>query len=84
MDAETVRAFLEEHFQYGSSDPDRAHALYHEDAVLEFPQSGERFEGVDRDDKIIRETIYVSEGWDAPEWRASGPRRREPGRSCAG
>jgi hypothetical protein len=28
--------------------PDRAgdHQLYHEDAVLEFPQSGERFEGV--------------------------------------
>jgi len=25
---------------------DRAHELYHDDAVLEFPQSGERFEGV--------------------------------------
>ena len=28
-------------------DTDEAHALYHDDAVLEFPQSGERFEGVD-------------------------------------
>jgi hypothetical protein len=87
--------------------------------VLEFPQSGERFVGVEnfsewrssypastsfdirevrgrddlwvvellvrydggpsnygvsilqvREDRIARETIYVSEGWDAPEWRA--------------
>jgi hypothetical protein len=119
VDAETVRAFLEEHFEYSHSDPERAHALYHEDAVLEFPQSGERFVGIDnfrewrkdyplptapefkevrgggdvwvaeltttygggpvhygvgilefRDDKIVRETIYVSEGWEAPGWRA--------------
>jgi len=27
-------------------DVDRAHEMYHEDAVLEFPQSGERFEGL--------------------------------------
>jgi hypothetical protein len=27
-------------------DADRAHEIYHADAVLEFPQSGERFEGV--------------------------------------
>ncbi len=27
-------------------DPERSHELYHDDAVLEFPQSGERFEGV--------------------------------------
>jgi hypothetical protein len=119
MDAGTVRGMLQEHFEFASSDPDRAHAMYHDDAVLEFPQSGERFVGVDnfrgwrseypvptvpeikevrgagdvwvaqltiaygggpaqfgvdilefRDDKIVRETIYVSEGWEAPEWRA--------------
>ena len=23
-----------------------------------------------RDDKVIRERIYVMEGWDAPEWRS--------------
>lgn len=28
------------------TDRDIAHEIYHEDAVLEFPQSGERFEGV--------------------------------------
>jgi hypothetical protein len=119
VDADTVRAMLEQHFEFARSDPDRAHAMYHEDAILEFPQSGERFVGIDnfrewrreypaptepeikgvrgagdvwvaeltiaygggppqfgvdilefRDEKIVRETIYVSEGWEAPEWRA--------------
>jgi hypothetical protein len=119
MDAATVKAMLEQHFEYASSDPDRAHEMYHPDAVLEFPQSGERFEGVEsfrgwraeyptptapeitdvrgegdvwvaeltiaygdgptsygvdilefRDEKITSESIYVAEGWDAPEWRA--------------
>ena len=119
MDAETVREMLGRHFEYAGSDPDAAHAMYHEDAVLEFPQSGERFVGVEnlrewrsrypaettvefrevrgredvwiaeisisyddgpamfgvsilelRGDKIARESIYVAEGWEAPEWRA--------------
>jgi hypothetical protein len=119
MDAATVMAMLEQHFEHARSDPDKAHAMYHEDAVLEFPQSGERFEGVEnfrewrsnypakttfefrevrgredvwvaelsvkyddgpgsfgvsvlelRGDKIARESIYVTEGFDAPEWRA--------------
>jgi hypothetical protein len=47
MDEATVRAILEQHFEYASSDPDRAHEMYHDDAVLEFPQSGERFVGVE-------------------------------------
>jgi SnoaL-like domain len=117
MDATTVRAMLEQHFT--SSDPHLSHAMYHDDAVLEFPQSGERFVGVEnlrewrssypaetavefreirgRDDlwiaeisisydggapnygvsilefrgeKIARESIYVTEGWEPPEWRA--------------
>jgi hypothetical protein len=117
MDEATVRAMLEQHF--ASSDPHRSHEMYHDDAVLEFPQSGERFEGVEnlrewrssypasthvefreirgrddlwvaelsisyeqgawnlgvsvlelRGDKIARETIYVTEAWEAPEWRA--------------
>ena len=29
-----------------ADDSDGAHAIYHDDAVLEFPQSGERFEGL--------------------------------------
>ena len=119
MDETTIRAWLEDHFAYTRSDPDRAHAMYHGDAILEFPQSGERFVGVEnfrewrsaypaatspeiirirgagnvwvaeltisydggpplygvtilelRDDRLMRETIYVSEGWEAPEWRS--------------
>ena len=110
---------LEQHFEYARSDPARAHEMYSEEAVLEFPQSGERFEGVEsfrewrssypadtsfeihevrgredlwvveltvsydggarnfgvsiheiRDGKIVRETIYVAEGFEPPEWRA--------------
>ena len=117
MDAPTIRAMLEQHFTSG--DPDRSHAMYTEDAVLEFPQSGERFAGVEnlktwrseypaetsfefrevrgrddlwvaevlvtydggaasfgvsilelRGDRIARETIYVMDGFEAPEWRA--------------
>ena len=117
MDEATVKAMLEQHFTSG--DPHRSHEMYHDDAVLEFPQSGERFVGVEnlrewrsnypasttvefreirgrddlwvvelsisydegprnfgvtilefRGDKIGRESIYVGEGWDPPEWRA--------------
>ena len=39
---ETVRRY----FEYTGADVDRAQEIYHDDAVLEFPQSGERFEGV--------------------------------------
>ena len=110
---------LEQHFEYAHSDPEKGHAMYQADAILEFPQSGERFEGVEnfrewrsdypantvfdirevrgdgdvwvaemsvtydgrsenfgvsilevRGDRIARETIYVTEGWEPPEWRA--------------
>jgi ketosteroid isomerase-like protein len=119
MDADTIRAMLEQHFEYAGSDPGRAHEMYTDDAVLEFPQSGERFDGVDNfrewrsgypaetafefgeirgsgdlwvaeltvsydggprsfgvsileldGGRIMRETIYVAEGFEAPEWRA--------------
>ena len=39
---EVVRRY----FEYAGADVDRAGEIYHDDAVLEFPQSGERFEGV--------------------------------------
>jgi hypothetical protein len=117
MDETTVGAMLEQHF--ASGDPQLSHAMYHDDAVLEFPQSGERFVGVEnlrewrssypadtavefreirgrgdlwvaeisisydrgpqnfgvsilefRDGKIARESIYVTEAWEPPEWRA--------------
>lgn len=47
MDREGARAALQHHFDCSKAgDEKRAHEVYHDDAVLEFPQSGERFEGV--------------------------------------
>jgi hypothetical protein len=118
MDAAIVRALLEQQFEH-AGDTERSHEMYQQDAVLEFPQSGERFDGVEsfrewrsqypaetsfdigeirgagdlwvveltvtydggpksfgvsiqefRDEKIARETIYIAEGFEAPEWRS--------------
>jgi hypothetical protein len=112
------RAQITRYLTYSGVDQDISHEIYHDDAVLEFPQSGERFEGVEnfrewrrhypadvqfevrdlrgsgdlwvaelsvtyddgpahsgvtilefRGDKVARETIYVAEPWEAPEWR---------------
>jgi hypothetical protein len=46
MDAETVRAMLLRNLGRAAVDPVGSHDMYDDDAVLEFPQSGERFEGV--------------------------------------
>jgi ketosteroid isomerase-like protein len=128
MDRQGAVAALQHYIDHsGAGDEDRASEIYHEDAVLEFPQSGERFEGVQnfrewrrsypgsvelqivrmrggddvwvaevrgrydggpwihgvsilqfRGDKVARETIYVAEAWEAPEWRA--PWRAAPPR----
>jgi SnoaL-like domain len=47
MDEATVKAMLLQNLEYSRSDPALAHEMYDDDAVLEFPQSGERFEGVE-------------------------------------
>ena len=39
-------AQVRRHWEHIGTDPDISHEMYHDDAVLEFPQSGERFEGV--------------------------------------
>ena len=36
---------VRQYWEYPGADVDRADEIYHEDAVVEFPQSGERFEG---------------------------------------
>lgn len=113
------RALLERSLAEVGGDNEVAHEMYHNDAVLEFPQSTERFEGLEnfrvwrsqypadvefeirnlrgdgdvwvaevairyaggawqpgvsilefRGGKVARETIYVTESWEAPEWRA--------------
>ena len=37
---------LRRHWEFSGRDEDISHQIYHDDAVLEFPQSSERFEGV--------------------------------------
>src|SRR5919106_6059821 len=46
LDEKELMLALKRHWDYSGSDEDIAHEIYHDDAVLEFPQSGERFEGV--------------------------------------
>ena len=119
MDEATVLAALKRHWEYSGKDEDIGHEIYHDDAVLEFPQGRERFVGKEnfitwrkrypaalefeirrirgrgdfwvaensisydggpwkdtvsilefRGDKVARESIYITDGWDAPEWRA--------------
>ena len=120
MDEAYILAELRRHWEYEATDKDISHAIYHDDAVLEFPQSQERYVGKAnfiawrkiypqtvefkirrirgrgdlwvaetsirydggpwnygcsilefRGDKVARETIYIGEPWDAPEWRAA-------------
>ncbi len=47
IDDSQLRAALVRHLRYEGNDRDKAHEIYTEDAVLEFPQSGERFVGRD-------------------------------------
>ena len=119
MDEARLMAVLRRHWDNAATDQEITHEIYHDDAVLEFPQSRERFIGKEnfkalrkiypatlefkirrirgRDDlwvaeisirydggpwqfgcsilqfrgeKVARETIYVAQGWEAPEWRA--------------
>jgi hypothetical protein len=38
---------MRKYWEFASADVELAGEIYHDDAVLEFPQSGERFEGVE-------------------------------------
>jgi predicted type IV restriction endonuclease len=114
-----ARAKIKDHFDSASDDQVRSAEIYAKDAVLEFPQGGERIRGRAniiafrsaypakltfemhrtigsgdlwvneytirydnerphrvagimefRDGKVIRETLYFTEPWDPPAWRA--------------
>ena len=118
MDEAARIAALRRHWEFSGRDEEIAHEIYHDDAVLEFPQSQERFEGKVnfmtwrkqypaalefkirrirgsgdfwvaenairygggpwnytvsllefKGEKVSRETIYITEGWVAPDWR---------------
>lgn len=45
MDEATARALIKDHFDYASKEEGRASRIYADDAVLEFPQGGERIRG---------------------------------------
>jgi hypothetical protein len=45
MRYDEVREVLLHHLTYSGADNAKAHEIYHDDAILEFPQSGERFVG---------------------------------------
>jgi hypothetical protein len=45
MDDAAARALIAEHFDWAGKDEVRASSIYAEDAVLEFPQGGERIRG---------------------------------------
>ena len=47
LDEKDLLRALARHWEYEGQDYDVSHEIYHDDAVLEFPQSGERFEGVE-------------------------------------
>lgn len=47
LDDDELLIALQRHWEAGGKDADVEQEIYHEDAVLEFPQSGERFEGVE-------------------------------------
>jgi hypothetical protein len=119
MDEARLMSVLRRHWESAATDQEITHEIYHDDAVLEFPQSRERFVGKEnfkawrkiypatlefkirrirgrgdlwvaelsirydggpwqfgcsilqfRGEKVARETIYIAEGWEAPEWRA--------------
>ena len=118
MDDAAARDLIRDHFASAGRDEVRACRIYADDAVLEFPQGGERIRGKSRilamrfayparldfemrrttgsgdlwvneysirydgkpsnvvgimefrDGLVIRETIYVSEPWEPPAWRA--------------
>ena len=44
LDERDLLEALHRHWEYSGKDEDVAHEIYHDDAVLEFPQSGERLE----------------------------------------
>lgn len=118
MNEAAARKLIRDHFASGGRDEARASRIYADDAVLEFPQGGERIRGKAniqamrtaypasltfedvrtigsgdvwvnqytisydgqpshvvgimefRDGLVVRETIYISDSWEPPAWRA--------------
>jgi hypothetical protein len=73
MDAAAVRTALQYYIDRSAAgDEDAAHEIYVADAVLEFPQSGERFEGVPNFKEWRRQYPATSVDLDIRRVRGSG------------
>jgi hypothetical protein len=60
LDEKNLMLTLERHWDYSGRDEDVSHEIYHDDAVLEFPQSGERFEGWRTSGSGVGSTLLTS------------------------
>ena len=56
MDEATIKALIEDHFDWAGRNEARAFQIYADDALLEFPQSGERIRS--RANNIAFRTAY--------------------------
>ena len=45
MDETTLLAALRRHWEYEGTDYEMSHEIYHDDALIDYPQSGERIVG---------------------------------------
>jgi hypothetical protein len=74
MDEAERRALIRRYWENttGDQDQDITHEIYHEDAVLEFPQSGERFEGVAQLQGVAKPVSGVGDARDARPERPGG------------
>ena len=45
MNNQEIRALLDRHWEFTGVDIDISHDIYHDDVIVEFPQSGERISG---------------------------------------
>lgn len=118
MERATAFTMIREHYAAAGTDEERVSRDYTDDAILDFPQGGERMRGRDRilafrlayparvrltprrvvgagdvwviestiaydgvpqfsvsiwelrEGKVAHETVYVTEGWEPPGWRA--------------
>jgi hypothetical protein len=71
MRRDEVRDKLLHHLTHSGADNEKAHEIYHDDAILEFPQSGERFRGKDNM-KGFREQYPGQVEFEPREIRGSG------------
>ena len=100
MQEEQIREALNKHWHASAAgDANAEHDIYDEDAICDYPQSGERILGKDdlwiteytityqersaytvsimefRNGKVVHETQYFADPFEAPAWRSQWVRR---------